>query len=268
MKNASSGDSFALTEDVPAGHLDIVVVCNGCRDGTAAAAREASDAIRVIELSTAGKHHALRAGIEAAEVFPLVLVDADVEISASGIDRLVEAVGRPGVLAAGPVRVVPRTGVHWVVRSYYDVWECLRSVRISLFGRGVIALSADGYERLGLLPQMMNDDLVISELFGEHERSVVPEAEVIIHPPKTVRDLHRRRVRASTGNVQADAAGLRRGAAMTTKRDLSVAVRQNPAACAAGSDLLARRRCRTLAARHAVRKGDFETWRRDETSRQ
>ena len=123
------------------------------------------------------------------------------------IDRLVEALTALDVPAVGPRRVIPRTGVHWAVRSYYDVWESLPSVSSGLFGRGVIGFSEAGHERFAVLPEVMGDDLVISESFDENERLVVVDAEVTIHPPKTLGDLHRRRVRASTGNAQADAAG-------------------------------------------------------------
>jgi hypothetical protein len=63
--------------------LDVVVVCNGCTDGTAAVART-FPGVRVIETPVASKRVALRLGNEAARDFPRVYVDADVEIGAGG----------------------------------------------------------------------------------------------------------------------------------------------------------------------------------------
>ncbi len=154
------------------------------------------------------------------------------------------------------------------MRSYYDVWESLPSVSSGLFGRGVIGFSEAGHERFGVLPEVMGDDLVISESFDEHERLVVVDAEVTIHPPKTLGDLHRRRVRATTGNAQADAAGLRRSDGRTTVGDLVGVVRRDPRLAPRVPVFVAVVVAGRLAARRAVRSGDFQTWERDETSRQ
>ncbi len=101
----------SLTTGVPSGHFDIVVVCNGCTDGTAATARAVSDRIDVIELTEPGKYRALRVGNDAVTAFPRLFVDADVEISTSSVYRLVEALKSLDVSAVGPRRVIPRAGV-------------------------------------------------------------------------------------------------------------------------------------------------------------
>ncbi|MGA8273701.1 MAG: glycosyltransferase, partial [Candidatus Sulfotelmatobacter sp.] len=66
----------AMTDGAQPAELDIIVVCNGCSDDTAAVARRFSPAVRVLETAIAGKTNALNLGDEAARSFPRVYVDA------------------------------------------------------------------------------------------------------------------------------------------------------------------------------------------------
>lgn len=273
----------ALTAD-PGIPLEVVVVCNGCSDRTADVARRmalahgARSTVTVVELAEAGKAGALLRGDEATAAYPRVYVDADVEITAASVAALAAALGggpdgsspaasTGGRLAAGPERQVPRDGVGWPVRWYYDVWERLPQVRDGLFGRGVVAVSAEGHARLRGLPSMLSDDLVMSEAFSPAERVIVPGAVVVVRPPRTLRDLLRRRVRVATGNAQADSAGLRGPSAATSPGTLARLVWERPSSAPQVGVFVAVALVARTRARRAVRRGDFRTWLRDESSR-
>ncbi|WP_211338704.1 glycosyltransferase family 2 protein [Georgenia muralis] len=245
--------------------LDVVVVCNGCTDATAAVARGYD--VTVEEIPQASKRAALERGDAVARTYPRVYLDADVEITAGDVLRLVAAVATGRYLAAGPRRVVPRDGVTTAVRWYYDVWESLPQVRTGLFGRGVVVVSQAGAERIHRLPMLMSDDLVMSEAFAPHERVVVPEATVVVHPPRSVPDLLRRRVRVATGNAQSDAAGRRSDSARTSVRSVAGVVIRRPGLALKLPVFAAVTLAAHVGARRAVRHGDFTTWRRDESSR-
>lgn len=255
----------ALTGNPRLGALDIVVVCNGCTDGTAAVAR-GFPGVRVVESPIASKREALRVGDEEASGFPRVYVDADVVIDASSLREMLGAL-EDGVLATAPERSLDLSGVGLLVRWYYEVWERLPQVRAGLFGRGVIAVSRVGHDRVRSLPPVMSDDLVLSEAFAASERRVVPGAQVRIYPPRTIRDLLRRRVRVVTGNNQADQQGLRRDEAKTSWVDLGQMVVQRPSLALRMPVFVAVTVLARLAAMRAVRRGDFSTWLRDESSR-
>lgn len=256
----------ALADPADGGdRLEVVVVCNGCTDRTAEVARRHGVLVR--ELSEPSKRAALQEGDRVASVFPRIYLDADVELTRAGAVRLAEAVSGGPVLAAGPRRVIPRRGAARLVRWYYDVWEALPAVRAGLFGRGVVALAEPGVHRVQQLPPTMGDDLAFSEAFTPAERTVVDDVAVVIHPPRTVRDLVRRRARVVTGNVQADREGIRSAGARTSLRalrDMAVSrpsvTLKIPVFVLVGA--LAQRR-----ARPAVRAGDFTTWERDDSSR-
>jgi len=246
--------------------LDIVVVCNGCTDRTATVAREFGQAIRVVETPVPSKAAALKLGDSVAKYFPRVYVDADVLLDAKALATLVDAlVGE--VEASAPARVLDTSGSTLLVRMYYRFWQHLPQVQSGLFGRGVIALSAGGHERIARLPRVLADDLVVSEAIPVAARQIVERAEVVIHTPSTWRGLVRRRVRVAVGTSQAEREGLTGGHARTTRATMLRIVRHDPTLLAdslifAGTAVLAR-----AAARRQIRKGDFETWQRDDSSR-
>lgn len=256
-----------LQEGLPAGSLEVVVVCNGCTDATAATARRTAPDARVLELASPSKTAAVRAGNELATVFPRVHLDADVQLRGADLAALVRPLREEGLLATAPRRRVLRDRSPRLVRWYYDVWEQLPQVRAGLFGRGAFALSEAGQARVAALPDLMSDDLAVSDAFDEHERRIVEEAEVVVVPPASLRDLVRRRTRVATGNAQAAGAGCRRPASRTTPAVLARLALRRPGLAVRlpvflGVALLARH-----SARGAVRAGDFSTWLRDESSR-
>ncbi|MBS2966101.1 glycosyltransferase family 2 protein [Actinocrinis puniceicyclus] len=243
--------------------LDLLVVANGCSDETVEVAAQYA-AVRVIETPLPNKHRALRLGDQHATGFPRLYVDADVELTADDVRSLAAALGTAGVHAAAPARITPLDGCPWTVRWYYQVWEQLPVVRQGLFGRGVIALSEQGHARVAALPELMGDDLAASLSFAPGERAVVEAARVVVHPPRTLGDLLRRRVRSMTVTTQA-ATQTRLPGSRTGKADLRDLFMRAP--LRNGPRLtwflfvtaLARYR-----ARRAVKAGDFTTWLRDE----
>ncbi len=257
----------ALRRGMHEDDLDVVVVCNGCTDSTAATARAADPLARVIEIVQPSKAEAMRVGAEVSSHFPRVHLDADVELSGASLRALVESLSEPGVLATAPERHLPREGCSVLVRWYYDVWEQLPNVRDGLFGRGVVALSAGAHVRVAQHPGLLNDDLVMSDAFASQERRVVTGAVAVIRPPRNVRDLMRRRIRVATGNVQASRAGVRRASSRTAPSTLTRMVLRRPVLAPRVAVFVAVNASARLAARRAVRAGDFTTWRRDESSR-
>jgi glycosyltransferase involved in cell wall biosynthesis len=253
-----------LLDGAGVNEFEVVVVCNGCSDDTAEIARR-FDGVTVLETEQPSKRVALDMGDAAASYFPRLYVDADVEIGCVDVRYLIHALD--GVLASAPERVIPRVGTSRLVRAYYDVWERLPQVRSGLFGRGVIAMSAEGFARVSQLPPMMSDDLAVSEAFGADERRIASDARVIIRPPRTLRDLFRRRVRVHTGNAQMDQTASRSADAKTSPGDLLDIIKATPRLLPsvfvfAGVAVVAK-----VSARRRVRSGDFTTWLRDESSR-
>ena len=258
---------LALRQGTHGTDLDVVVVCNGCTDQTAEVARRADPLARVIEIQQPSKAEAVRVGNTASDVFPRVHLDADIELSGAAVMQLLEPITRDNVLATAPRRDVPKASCSRWVRWYYDVWEALPQVESGLFGRGVVVLSEQAQARVAALPRMMSDDLGMSDSFSGDERRVVPGAVAVIHPPRTLRDLVRRRIRIATGNTQAGQLGVRRPASRTSMRTLLGLAVGRPGLALRLPVFLGVHVAAQLGARQAVRTGDFTTWQRDESSR-
>jgi glycosyltransferase involved in cell wall biosynthesis len=258
----------SLRSNAEVGEFDIYVVCNGCTDRTAELARAFGAGVNVIELPEPSKRAALKAGDDAATGFPRLYVDADVELSTVDVRALRSALRTDGVLAVGPERVLRLEGVPPLVRSYYAVWQRLPQVRSGLFGRGAIAVSELGHVRTSRLPLVMSDDLAISEAFSSDERLVVAGASVNVWPPRTLHDLIRRRIRVSTGNAELDQSEARSVEAKTSWADLASIVRERPRLALSVPVFVGVAIVAKIGARRKVRGGDFNTWLRDESSRQ
>lgn len=257
-----------LTDGASPGEFDVIVVANGCSDDTAEIAAASGPQVRVLSIPVPSKREALLAGDRAARDFPRVYVDADVEIRADDIRALAEALGRPEVLAAGPKRVLALDGRPRLVRWYYDVWARLPEVRNELFGRGVIGMSAAGHARVAALPPLLADDLAWSLMFAPDERLIVTEAEVVVHPPKTFRDLLRRRTRAATGVSQVESTeGAPKSTSRTRPSDLLRMITREPLMAQRVTVFLAVAVIARWRGSRATRKGDYATWLRDESSR-
>ncbi|MET8522166.1 glycosyltransferase [Nocardioides sp. NPDC004968] len=258
----------ALLDGIPEGAVEVVVVCNGCTDDTAAVARKVPG-VRVLEIAEASKARAVEVGNAAAITYPRLHLDADVRLTGADLLRLVDALEEDGVLAVAPGRSIPTEHSSWPVRAYYRVWQALPAVRSGLFGRGAFCLTAEGQARIaaatGPGASLMNDDLVASELFTPAERRVVTDATVVVRPPRTVKDLVRRRIRVATGNAQADAHGARHGS--TSFSDLLTLGLRQPAIGLRVPVFMTVTLVARMLSRRAVRTGDYTTWLRDESSR-
>jgi glycosyltransferase involved in cell wall biosynthesis len=248
--------------------LDIVVVANGCTDDTAAVAASFGPPVRVVSVPAASKREALAEGNRAASGFPRLYVDADVELGSTDVRALGEALRRPGVLGAGPVVVHALADRPWPIRWYYDVWTRLPEVQHGLFGRGVVGVSEEGYQRIASLPPVLADDLAASLEFSPAERMIVQDAKVTVHPPRTFSDLLRGRARAVMGTTQLERAdGAPASTARTRPADLVAIARREPGLAPRVALFLMVALLSRAKARQVTRKVGYSAWLRDASSR-
>jgi glycosyltransferase involved in cell wall biosynthesis len=254
-----------LTSGFPEREVEVIVACNGCTDDTAEVARAFPDVV-VLEIPEASKRLAMKAADEVATHGVRAYQDADIAVSRQDLLALVDALNDVTIVT-GPERRLSLDASSWAVRWYYDVWKRLPSVREGLFGRGLIVLAPEAHERVRGLPLVMSDDLAISEAFSSGERKVVPGVYATIEAPRTVRDLIRRRIRIATGNTQLDQLGMRSAVARTSVRDLIRIASASPALVAKVAVFVAITGMGRVLARQRVRRGDYTTWSRDDSSR-
>lgn len=171
----------ALLASDPTGMpAEVVVVANGCRDGTvaqaqarAAAAQAAGWGLRVLDLAQGGKLAALNAGDAAAQGGIRVYLDADVQVSPGLMGQLAQALDRADAAYASGTPVIPRPASP-VTRAYARLWQRLPFVRAPAPGFGLFAMNAAGRARWGDWPQIISDDTFARLHFAPNERIGLP----------------------------------------------------------------------------------------------
>jgi glycosyltransferase involved in cell wall biosynthesis len=182
--------------------LDIVVVCNGCTDGTASVARSFGSPVRVIETPVSGKTNALNLGDEAAYGFPRLYMDADIVLARDAIRELASALEDDEILAVAPTGQYDLRGCSWLVRAFFEVRSLLPSAREGIGGSGVYALSEKGRLRFPQFPAITADDGYVRIQFQSHERKTLPFVYSTVFAPRTITDLMAQKTRAHYGSFE------------------------------------------------------------------
>jgi glycosyltransferase involved in cell wall biosynthesis len=191
----------ALLQTAQPGEFEVIVVCNGCSDGTAVVARGFGSMVRVIEIEVGSKIFALNLGNKAARFHPRLYLDADLELSTGSARALLAAAAEPSCFAAIGQMDTDATEAPWLLRQYYAVWNRQAYLRNGKFG-GAYALSEPGWRHVGVLPPVINDDEYVRRLIPEDKLRVVPGCSFRAQMPRTLRDLLAVRTRVHRGNRQ------------------------------------------------------------------
>jgi len=197
----------ALLASAEPGEFEVIVVCNGCTDSTAALARRFS-AVRVIELEAPSKPAALNAGDRAACASPRIFVDADIEVDTKSVRALVHSLAQGGALVASPRPRLDLSCSSRAVRLFYSVWSRLPYFTRGPIGAGVYAVSEVGRARFDQFPNLISDDGFIERTFRPEERASVAGASMVIRTPPNLRSLIRIEARRRAGFRQLEAFGL------------------------------------------------------------
>ncbi|MFD0821566.1 glycosyltransferase family 2 protein, partial [Micromonospora zhanjiangensis] len=200
-EEAGIGDVLAtLTRSPGFGpDLRVLVAANGCTDRTVEIAR--SYGVRVVEVAAASKPAALNAADRLADGDVRIYLDADMPVTATLLRQLAEAVRRLGVEGAVPRLAVDASASSWPVRAYYAVNARLPVFDRRLFGRGVIALSAEARSRFDRFPEITADDMFLDAVVAAGEKVEI-DAVLPVRAPRRTRELVRRLARARAGNAE------------------------------------------------------------------
>lgn len=159
-----------------AGGAEAVVVANGCRDDTAARARDMDQIavargwrLTVIDRPEPGKPGALNAGDAAAQGEVRAYLDADVTVSPALMGQLVLALSPPAAAYATGRATIPRAR-SGVTRAYARFWQRLPFAAGEAPGMGLFAVNATGRARWGAFPPIISDDTFVRLQFAPEER--------------------------------------------------------------------------------------------------
>ncbi|ETX30427.1 glycosyltransferase [Roseivivax isoporae] len=171
--------ALAASDPVPGG-VEVIVVANGCRDDTAARARDrapdfAARGWRLVvrERADGGKLAALNDGDAAAAGAARAYLDADVRVSPPLLPALAAALATDAPrYASGTLRIARARS--WASRAYARIWARVPFMSTDVPGCGLFAVNAAGRARWGAFPDIVSDDTFVRLNFAPSERVAVP----------------------------------------------------------------------------------------------
>lgn len=166
-----------VPRDLP---VEVVVVANGCTDGTVERAQGFAQRFAardwrftVLDLKTPGKIGALNAGDAAVAGALRAYLDADVKVSKPLLGQIVTALNRDSpAFASGHVRI-PRPASS-ASRAYRRFYLTVPFMTHGVPGCGFFAVNAAGRARWDAFPDVIADDTFARLNFAPHERVGVP----------------------------------------------------------------------------------------------
>lgn len=180
----------------------VIVACNGCRDNTAQIVKTEYPTVTCLEIEIPSKVNALNEAEKHVKKWPVVYLDADLELEQNAIERLIYGMERRELLLASPTPKVDTSSSTWLVRQYYKIHRQLSYVCEGVIGTGTFALDRAGRSRFGRFPAVINDDHFVRCQFEEHEIGNISDSFVTVHAPRNAWSLIKILTRSQLGNME------------------------------------------------------------------
>lgn len=181
--------------------LEVIVVCNGCKDSTADVVKKLSNKFVCLETDFSSKTNALNIGDEYASSYPRIYLDADIVVSFEAIMALKATLSTYNQATS----IEPKMDVSnssWLVKAFYDVWLTLPYCKLGMIGSGNYALSEQGRSRFGKFPDIIADDGYVRCLFTDKERAITKGHFAIVTAPQNILGLVKIKTRSRLGRYQ------------------------------------------------------------------
>ena len=156
--------------------VQVIVVANGCSDGTAELAQSFEDQFQargwdltVLDLPEGGKPNALNAGDRVARFGTRVYLDADVTLSPAVLAELADVLNVDAPkYASGRLNIVAPDSM--ASRAYARIWRKVPFMAQGVPGCGLFAVNAAGRARWGDFPAIISYDTFVRLHFAALER--------------------------------------------------------------------------------------------------
>ena len=194
--------SVLLKKEKPALY-QVIVVCNGCNDGTDEVIQRHFPSVRCLVLECASKALAIRYAESFDPGFPRLYLDADIELSSAGAEKLFKQGGD----ITSPALIIPTSEVvtqscSSLVKRFYRVWYHSRFIQQMGYGAGAYLLNSSARQRFGLWPELIADDGFIRSQFTLNEIHINPLCKVLVRAPKNLFTLIKVKTRSKLGNLE------------------------------------------------------------------
>jgi len=196
---------------------EIIIVCNGCVDNTFTVVSKYVESqfnlsitrniiFTVLDTPIRSKTNALNIGINSAKSGNIIFIDADIHITGTDVNTLISNLSDENPLSVSPKIQFDFNESSFFVRVFYKVSSQSfynQYYRLS----NVIALSAEGRKRLGVLPEVIADDEYIRRQFLVEEYKIIKNIHFEFKCPKNLKNLLQVLTRVERGNLQLNSLG-------------------------------------------------------------
>lgn len=189
--------------------INILVVCNGCKDNTALIVRNEFPQISLIELCEGSKVKAINRGLDEFKQGTVIIQDADIEMSTESIENLIYALLKEDFILASPT---PK--LHWedssiLVKLFHQFLEATPEYKRGMVSSGVYCISEAGRKELGKLPEnCIADDGYVKARLANRGFLKVDNAITNVFLPLNIKDLIKIKTRSRLGNMLLKKIGL------------------------------------------------------------
>lgn len=187
---------------------EIIVACNGCHDNTAQIVVREYPSVTCLDLKTPSKVNALNEAEKFVKFWPVVYLDADLQLWPGAIEHALKGMQNNGYLLVSPTPIMDVSKSSWIVKQYYKTHRQLSYVDEGVIGTGTFIMNKEGRARFGAFPQVINDDHFVRSQFEEYELANIPESKVTVTAPRNAWSLIKILTRSNLGNIEIDVKGL------------------------------------------------------------
>lgn len=187
---------------------EIIVACNGCQDNTAQIVEQEYPTVTCLDIKTPSKVNALNEAEKLVKFWPVVYLDADLQLWPGAIERALIGMQNNGYLLVSPTPIMDTSNSSWIVKQYYKTHRQLSYVDQGVIGTGTFIMDKAGRARFGAFPQVINDDHFVRSQFEEYELANIPESKVTVTAPRNAWSLIKILTRSNLGNIEIDVKGL------------------------------------------------------------
>lgn len=180
----------------------IIVACNGCIDDTANIVRTEYPDVICLDIKRPSKVNAINEAEKIVKHWPVIYLDADLELSIDGVEKMILGMKNRHLLIASPTPIMCLEYSNWVVKQYYNIHRKLSYVQEGIIGTGTFVLNLEGRKRFDKFPDVINDDHFVRCQFTKNEMGNIEDSFVKIQAPKNTWSLIKILTRSQLGNIE------------------------------------------------------------------
>ncbi len=184
------------------GDLEVVVVANGCSDGTERFVEREFPEVRLVSLTQGSKTAAINAGLEFASFEHVLVQDADIVIRPLSLEILISRTGAQSYLLGSPYPQVQLQEASWAVKAYYRFWELTPIFQAGMTCSCCYILSPLAVRAVYPLPEVIADDGYVKATLGPDNITIFNDVYCEVSAPENLWSLIKIKSRARLGNRQ------------------------------------------------------------------